>query len=199
VASADAPLASDGPPDWEHNPSAWSHRRWVIGLALLGAGIASYLTLYQSGLVRQVWEPFFGDGSQSILHSWGSRTLPVPDAMLGMLAYLVEVVLASLGGTTRWRTAPWIVFALGVAVCVFGMTSILLVAAQPMLFHAWCTLCLMSAAISLTLVGPAIDEVQASLHFLEQVGADDGSRWRAFWGLTPTDAPDRTEARGQIA
>jgi len=99
-----------------------------------------------------------GDGSQTVLHSRVSRTLPVPDATLGLLAYLVEAVLAGLGGSMRWRTAPWIVFALSIAVCVFGTTSILLVIARPLLFHAWCTLCLTSAAISLTLVGPAIDE-----------------------------------------
>jgi uncharacterized membrane protein len=171
----------------------------VIGLALLGAGIASYLTLYQAGRIRQVWEPFFGAGSEVVLHSWVSRTLPVPDATLGVLAYLVEAVLASLGGMARWRTAPWVVFALGGAVCVFGMTSILLVIAQPLLFHAWCTLCLMSAAISLTLVGLAIDEVQASLHFLEQAGTGGGSRWRAFWGLAPTADHDRPESPRQVA
>jgi uncharacterized membrane protein len=171
----------------------------VIGLALLGAGIAAYLTLYQAGLIRQVWEPFFGNGSEIVLHSWVSRTLPVPDATLGMLAYLVEAVLASLGGTARWRTRPWIVFALGVAVCVFGMTSILLVVAQPLLFHAWCTLCLTSAVISLTLVAPAVDEVHASLRFLERVGADGGSRWRAFWGLAPTSDHDRPDVPRQVA
>jgi hypothetical protein len=110
--SPDAPLAPDGPPGWDHNPSAWSHRRWVIGLALLGAAIASYLTLYQAGAIRQVWEPFFGDGSEIVLHSWVSSALPVPDATLGVLAYLSEAVLASLGGTARWRTTPWVVFAL---------------------------------------------------------------------------------------
>ncbi|MFN8521445.1 MAG: hypothetical protein U0667_19150, partial [Chloroflexota bacterium] len=76
--SPDAAPATELPPGWDHNPSAWSHRRRVVGLALVGAGIASYLTLYQAGLIRQVWEPFFGDGSQVVLHSWVSRTLPVP-------------------------------------------------------------------------------------------------------------------------
>jgi uncharacterized membrane protein len=199
MVSPGTPLAPNGQPGWEHNPSAWSHRRRVIGLALVGAGIASYLTLYQAGLIQHVWEPFFGDGSEIVLHSWVSSALPVPDATLGVLAYLVEVVLASIGGTARWRTTPWVVFALGVAVCVFGITSILLVVAQPLLFHALCTLCLASAVISLTLVGPVVDEVQASLHFLEQVRSDGGSRWRGFWGL-PSDAHrDRHRAPRQVA
>src|SRR5690242_11836835 len=98
MARWDLVRATDIPPGWHRNPSAWSHRRWVIGLALLGAGIATYLTLYQAGLIRQVWEPFFGDGSEIVLRSWVSTMLPVPDATLGVLAYLVEAVLASLGG-----------------------------------------------------------------------------------------------------
>lgn len=197
--SPDAVPAAGLPPGWGHNPSAWSHRRQLVGLALVGAGIAAYLTAYQAGLIRQVWEPFFGDGSEVVLHSWVSRTLPVPDATLGVLAYLAEAVLGSIGGPVRWRTRPWIVFLLGAAVCVFGMTSLLLAIAQPLLFHAWCTLCLTSAVISLTLVGPAIDEVQASLHFLEQVGADGGSRWRAFWGLPAGADGDRSTASPQAA
>jgi hypothetical protein len=36
----------------------------------------------------------------------------------------------------------------------------------PLLLHAWCTLCLISGAISLSIVGAALDEVVASLHFL---------------------------------
>ena len=195
----DEPLIPGAPPGWDHNPSAWSHRRWLVGLALLGLAIASYLTLYQAGLVRQIWDPVFGAGSVIVLHSWVSRTLPVPDAALGVLAYLVEVVLGALGGTERWHTRPWLVFALGVAVCLFGLTSILLVIAQPALFHAWCTLCLASAVISLALVGLTVDEVLASLHELDRVGADGGSRWRAFWGLEPGADRDHHPAPGQPA
>jgi hypothetical protein len=102
---SDARGTTDAPSGWHHNPSAWSHRRWVIGLAV----------------------------------------------------------------------------------------------AQPLLVHAWCTLCLCSAAISLTLVGPAIDEAQASLQFMDQVGADGGSRWRAFWGLTPDANRDRRSAPSEVA
>jgi uncharacterized membrane protein len=171
----------------------------VVGLALLGAGIASYLALYQAGLIRQVWEPLFGDGSEIVLRSWVSSTLPVPDATLGLLAYLVEAVLGTVGGATRWRTTPWVVLTLGAVVCIVGLTSILLVIAQPLLFHAWCTLCLASAAVSLTLVGLVLDEALASLEHLERTGADGGSRWRAFWGLTPGADHDWPEAPRQMA
>jgi uncharacterized membrane protein len=196
---SDAMETVDVPPGWDHNPSAWSHRRWVVGLALVGAGIALYLTMYQAGLIRHVWEPTFGNGSETVLHSWVSHTLPVPDASLGAIAYLAEAVLGSMGGSSRWRTRPWIVFALGVAVCVFGVTSLLLAIAQPLLFRAWCTLCLTSTAISLTLVGPAADEALAAAQLLERVGAEGGSCWRAFWGLPPAADRDGPTASPQVA
>src|SRR6476659_1876616 len=123
------------PPGWDHNPSGWSHRRWTIGLALCGFVIASYLALHQWGITPSVWEPFFGDGSEVVLHSWVSQALPVPDAALGVLAYLLDAALSAVGGPTRWRTRPWIVFAFGACVGVFGVTSVLLVIAQPVLFH----------------------------------------------------------------
>lgn len=69
-------------------------RRGLIGgLALAGLAIAVYLTLYQLGIVPTVWEPFFGEGSRKVLHSPISRLLPIPDASLGAVGYLVE----------RWR------------------------------------------------------------------------------------------------
>jgi hypothetical protein len=35
------PAALDLPPGWEYNPASWSQRLPIIGLALLGFGIAS--------------------------------------------------------------------------------------------------------------------------------------------------------------
>ena len=55
--------------------------------------------------------------------------------------------------------------------------------AQPVLYHAWCTLCLASAVISTAMIGPAVDEVLASLQRLRRVRLAGGSLWRAFRGV----------------
>jgi hypothetical protein len=78
------------PPGWTYNPASWSERLPIIGVALLGFGIASYLALYQWNLFATVWEPFFSDGSSRVLHSFISRLLPIPDAALGAFAYLLD-------------------------------------------------------------------------------------------------------------
>ena len=171
------------PPGWSANPSTWSQRLPIVALSLVGAGIAGYLALYQLRVIPSVWEPFFGDGSRVILNSSVSRVLPIPDAALGVFAYLLDAVTGAIGGRARWRTLPWMVIGFGLAVGPLGAVSILLVILQPMQFDAWCTLCLASAAVSLAMIGPALDEVLASLQHLQRVRRSGGSGWRAFWGL----------------
>ncbi len=169
------------PPGWTYNPSSWSERLWLIGMAVIGFLISGYLGLYQWGIIDSVWEPFFGRGSETVLHSPLSRVLPVPDAVLGSLAYAIDAVAGAVGGTRRWKTMPWMVILFGIAVGPLGLVSVLLVTAQPLLLHAWCTLCLLSAVISIVMIGPAMDEVLASLQVLKRAKEHDRPLWTVFW------------------
>jgi uncharacterized membrane protein len=184
---------SYAPPGWHYNPSGWSQRLPIVALAFVGFGIAIYLALYQWGVVASVWEPFFGEGSRVILTSSISHLLPVPDAALGAFGYLLDAVAGIIGGRQRWRTMPWIVVVFGLAVGPLGAVSILLVIFQPVLFDAWCTLCLVSALISVLMIGPAMDEFLASLQYLKRQHLQERSLWRAFWGLS-----DRPEALDRL-
>lgn len=185
------PVAPNAPPGWSYDPSSWPQRLPIVGLALVGFAIATYLTLYQIRVLPDVWEPFFGDGSRTILNSKISRVLPVPDAALGAFGYLVDAVTGVIGGRGRWRTMPWIVILFGIAVGPLGVVSVMLVVFQPVLLGAWCTLCLASAVVSVLMIGPAMDEFLASLQFLRRERDRSRSVWRAFWGLG-NRAPERS-------
>ena len=131
------------------SPSSWAHRAPVVLLALLGAGLATYLALYQWRLTSAVWDPLFGStNAERVLESPLSRLLPVPDATLGALGYLVEAVLASVGGEDRWRTLPALVLVYGAVLGALALVSLGLVLTQVLLVHAFCSLCLCSAGIS---------------------------------------------------
>jgi uncharacterized membrane protein len=169
------------PPGWSYNPSRWSERVWIAGVAAAGFLISGYLALYQLHVVRSVWEPWFGSGSEAVLHSFLSRLLPVPDAALGAFAYLVDVVTGLIGGQARWRTMPWMVVLFGLAVGPLGLVSVFLVMAQPVFLNAWCSLCLLSAFLSVLMIGPAMDELLASLQFLRHSYERGNSVWQAFW------------------
>ncbi len=186
---------NDGiPPGWSYNPASWQQRLPIVGMALVGFGIAMYLSLYQWEVFSRIWDPFFGTpnfggGSRQILRESSisqltMKYLGVPDGFLGALGYFVDALAGVIGGTRRWKTMPWIVVLFGVAVGPLGLVSILLVIFQPVLFGAFCTLCLSTALISVLIIGPAMDEVLASLQYLQRVKHSDRSTWRAFWGLS---------------
>lgn len=169
------------PPGWTYNPGSWSQRLPIAAAAMGGFAIATYLSLFQYGVIDTVWEPFFGNGSEKILESRLSSVLPVKDAALGAAAYLADAVAAVLYGVHRWRTAPWIVALFALAVGPLGVISILLVIAQPVLYSSFCTLCLGSAVISLVMIPPAMDEALATGQELRRVQLRGGSVWTAFW------------------
>lgn len=172
------------PPGWDYNSSTWAQRTPIIVLSLIGTAIAGYLTLNQLGLMATVWEPFFGDGSQRTLTSWVSELLhPLPDAGLGALSYLIDAITGVIGGRRRWQTMPWMVILFGLAVGPLGVVSVTLVILQPVLFDSWCTLCLASGLVSVLMIGPAMDEMLASLQHLKRVRQRGFSTWQAFWGM----------------
>jgi len=144
------------------SPSRPSRRRLVAGLAIAGCLIASYLTLYQLHVLTSVWDPLFGDGSERVLTSSLSRALPVPDAALGAVAYLVEAVLELSGRRDRWYSQPWLVFAVAVVAAGLGLSAIALVISQPILAGTFCMLCLASAVLSLTVAALVAPEVRAA-------------------------------------
>lgn len=169
------------PPGWAYNPSTWGQRLPIAAAAMVGFAIATYLSLYQYDVIDSVWDPFFGEGSETILDSGLSSVLPVKDAALGAASYLADAIAGVVYGIHRWRTAPWVVVLFAIAVGPLGLISILLVIAQPVLYGTFCTLCLGSAVISLVMIPPAVDEALASGQELRRVKERGGSVWTAFW------------------
>jgi uncharacterized membrane protein len=159
----------------------------------MGVGISTYLTLYQWHVTASISDPFFGPASsEAVLTSFVSRYLPLPDATLGALAYLVEAVATAVGGGDRSRTTPWLVLLFGVVLLGLALTSLTLVLNQILLVHALCTLCLCSAAISFVTAWLGRDEVVASLRHVRRTRARGASLWIALCSETsaPASAPN---------
>jgi uncharacterized membrane protein len=170
------------PPGWEYNPSANDQRHPIALLAFIGLCIAFYLGLFELHVIKHVWDPVFKGGSENVLESKLSKSFPIPDALLGASAYVLDIIFDLVGDTSRWKTKPWIVILFGLAAGPLGFTGILLVISQGVLVHDWCTLCLCSALISVVIISPASDEVLATLQYLKRVKNNNDSLWKAFWG-----------------
>jgi len=169
------------PTGWSYNPSSWTQRASMIGLAFIGWLASRYLGAFQLGYVDIAWDPFFGDGTLNVLNSDMSHKWPISDAALGTLAYTLEFLMGFMGGTSRWRTMPWMVTFFGFLVIPLGLVSIFLVISQPITVGAWCALCLFSAIIMLPMIPLQIDEVIAMWQHMVQRKQKGDSLWKVFW------------------
>lgn len=195
------------PPGWTYNPSSWDQRWILIALGFVGLVVSRYLAAYQLGYLDTVWDPFFGfgGGTEQVLDSDMSHMWPVSDAGMGAVAYSFEFLMGYMGGTSRWRTMPWMVTIFGILVIPLGLAHIALVMSQPVVVHAWCTLCLVAAGVMLPMIPLEVDEVVAMGQHVRDAGRRgdrDGSLWKVFWlgGSGDDSQPDtRTPAVSRFA
>ena len=163
------------PPGWDYSPSSWFQRLLIIILAFVGFYISHYLASYQLGHIDGVWEPFFSgarpdakNGTEEIITSPVSEAWPVPDAGVGALTYLLEILTGIIGSTRRWRTMPWLVLLFGIMIVPLGAVSITFIIIQPILLDTWCTLCLIAAAAMVIQIPYSLDELIVTCQFLDR-------------------------------
>jgi hypothetical protein len=92
----------------------------------------------------------------------------VPDAGLGALVYVLEILTGIIGGRARWRTMPWLVLLFGMLIVPLGAVSIFFIIIQPIVIGTWCTLCLVAAAAMLIQIPYSMDELVACFQFLRE-------------------------------
>lgn len=170
------------------SPSSWGQRALVALLAAVAFFIALYMGLYQWRLIPDAWDPVFFT-TKNVLDSDLSHQITywigIPDAIFGALAYLSDVVYAMAGSKRRWHDRPWLVILFGLDVIPLGGASAILVVAQGTIVGSWCFLCLITAAISISLIFLVYSEVAASCEYLFEIWKRTKDRevlWDAFWG-----------------
>lgn len=188
------------PRPWKYNPSSWNQRARIAIVAAFGTLISVYMGLFQWGLVPGVWDPLFGKQTEHVLLSnvshWMISIFHLPDAVLGAIAYLGDSIFGLAGSTRRWQYRPWLVILFGLDVIPLGIVGIILVIMQGFVVHAWCFLCLLSAAISLFLIILAYDEVFSSILYLYEtwrLSKRFKTVWLAFCGIPSKSAYDAGE------
>ncbi|UEM21382.1 NAD-dependent epimerase/dehydratase family protein [Skermanella mucosa] len=161
------------PPGWTYCPSTGAQRLPIAALGLIGLLISRMLTAYQLGHVDYAWEPVFAgnpldpkNGTEEIITSAVSKAWPIPDAGLGAVSYILEILMAVMGTRDRWRTMPWMVTFFGILVIPLGVVSIYFIIIQPIVIGTWSTPALLAAAAMLVMIPFALDEVIAMGQFL---------------------------------
>lgn len=171
----------DVPPGWNYCPSTWLQRLPIAAMGVIGFLISRYLTAYQLGHIDNAWDPFFDPGTAAVITSDASKAWPIPDAGLGGVAYMLEILMAVMGTKIRWRTMPWMVLMFGILVVPLGGVSIFFIIIQPIVIGTWCTLCLIAALAMLVMIPYALDELVAMGQFVLDARRKGKPMWRIFW------------------
>jgi nucleoside-diphosphate-sugar epimerase/uncharacterized membrane protein len=161
------------PPGWSYCPSTGAQRLPIAVMGLIGLLISRMLAAYQLGHIDHAWEPFFAgslqdprNGTEEIITSEVSRAWPIPDAGLGAVSYMLEILMAVMGTRARWRTMPWMVTFFGILVIPLGVISIYFIIIQPIVIGTWSTPALIAGLAMLVMIPFAIDEVVAMGQYL---------------------------------
>ena len=186
----------DVPPAWSYCPSTWLQRLPIAALAVLGILISRYLTAYQLGHVDRAWDPFFGEGTMTIITSDISRAWPIADAGLGTVAYIMEFLMAVMGDKRRWRTMPWMVLGFFVLIVPLGGVSIFFIIIQPIMIGTWCTLCLIAALAMAVMIPYSLDEFVAMGQFMLDAHRKRKPFWRTFWMGDAMEGGSEDQAKG---
>ncbi|WP_022674307.1 NAD-dependent epimerase/dehydratase family protein [Novosphingopyxis baekryungensis] len=161
------------PPGWTYSPSTDAQRFPIVAMGIIGLLISRMLTSYQLGHIDVAWEPFFSgsladpkNGTEEIITSDVSKAWPIPDAGLGAVSYVLEILMAVMGTRARWRTMPWMVTFFGILVIPLGVISIYFVIIQPIVIGTWSTPALIAALAMLIMIPFSLDEVIAMGQYL---------------------------------
>jgi uncharacterized membrane protein len=128
-----------------------SRRQLIALLAVVGACIATYLTLYKLGVIGTL-SCSIGSCETVNTSKW-SRLLGLPIAAWGLGYYLTVLVVAIVGTQPRFEGSP------GFARALVGLTTVGLVvsgyltALELFVIHAICMWCVISALIATTIFG----------------------------------------------
>ena len=202
VAAVTGPTIPSG---WSYSPSSWTQRIPIIALAIVGLFISRYLAGYQLEHIDNVWDPFFSgsaddpqNGSEEIITSSVSQAWPVPDAGLGALTYMLEILTGIIGSARRWRTMPWLVILFGIMIVPLGVVSITFIVIQPIVLGTWCALCLVAAAAMVIQIPYSLDELIATGQFLARRRRAGRPLLRVFLS-GDTDEGGKREAADEFA
>jgi uncharacterized membrane protein len=138
-------------PEWTADEFRPPVSRMVVAvLALVGALVSAYLTLYKFGYLGSLQCGAAG-GCEVVQGSGYSMLFGLPVAMWGMGAYLILLVVALLGLQPRWADERWVAAGL-FGFSAFGVAfSAYLTYLSGAVIGAFCQWCLVSL-VTITLV-----------------------------------------------
>lgn len=152
----------------EGNSPDLERRRWIIGLSMVGASMAQVVSLYQTGVIKELPElplPFF-EANRVDASEYAYSRLNTPDGPLMLINYGITAWLASTGGEKRARENPLVPIAMGAKILVDSIAAAELAREEWSENKAFCEYCQVATLCSFASLALAAPEVMTAIQTL---------------------------------
>lgn len=143
-------------------------RRGIVGLSFFSAGVMGGIALYQMGIVKKIpeppWHKFNAEKVNGSAEAYSH--LATPDALLGLVNYVITACLAGAGAQSRWKTHPWIPLTMAGKIMMDATLGGKLTVDQWTKYRAFCFWCLLTTAATFAALPLAIPETKTAVRRL---------------------------------
>ncbi len=97
-----------------------NNRRLIVGLSLIGVGMAQIVSLYQVGIIKHLPDPPLDvfDSDKVDASDYAYKRFGTPDGFLMLMSYAATATLAGAGGEKRSQTHPLVSLAMGAKIAL---------------------------------------------------------------------------------
>jgi len=139
-------------------------RRVIIGLSMVGIGLAAAASLLQTGVVRHLPDPPVGNfDADKVMKSEPAYQFGVPDATIALTGLAANVPLAAWGGSERAKHQPIVPLIAAGKAAAEAAAGAWYFYQMPTKLKTWCGYCVASAAVYFAIFALTLPEAKKAL------------------------------------
>ena len=142
-------------------------RRMIIGLSMVGLGLAAAAALLQTGVIRHLPDPPVGNfDADRVMKSEPAYQFGVPDATIALTGLAANVPLAAWGGSDRYKDQPIVPLIAAGKAALEAAAGAWYFYQMPTKLKTWCGYCVASAAVYAGIFALTLPEAKKALNEL---------------------------------
>lgn len=136
-------------------------------MSLVGMASMTAVTLLQTGIVKHLPDPPFGNfDSDRVNSSDTAYRFGVPDGAISLASLAANIPIAAFGGAARAQTKPWISLLAAVKAAGEAVAASWYFYQMPAKEKAWCGYCVAGAVANIAIAALTIPEARKALSVL---------------------------------
>jgi uncharacterized membrane protein len=151
----------------QEHTSDLKRRRGIITWSLVGIASMTAVTLLQTGIVKHLPDPPFGNfDSDRVNSSDTAYRLGVPDGSISLASLAANIPIAAFGGANRVQSKPWVPLVAAVKAAGEALAASWYFYQMPAKEKAWCGYCIIGALANIGIAALTIPEARKAVAIL---------------------------------